>query len=356
MVGRFEFAITLAIGSLVAGMIGVAVFNPPKPETVRPVAVLEHSPRQATIKTSTRPVLSPDLLRTNAPGAVTEKITGGINVRPRGQGARAGSLHTAAALDDTFERLGYDLEAVSKGGAPVPRVFLASLPKDLDKVRQTTKRKAIFFRSVLPLVLQINEEILADRERLWDLHVHTQKGEKLAAVDRLWLIVLAERYKVKRGDMVALLARVDVVPPSLALAQAAEESGWGTSRFSRLGNAIFGEWTFAAADGLVPYEREEGKRHRVKTFKSLLHSVRAYARNLNSHRAYKEFRATRQSMRRQGQALSGHNLVDTLKRYSERGEKYIRTLRLIMEFNKLGRLDDARLSRGAEASHKASTI
>jgi Bax protein len=356
MVGRFERCSPLAAGSLVVGLIGLAVFNPPKPDTARPRAVLDGAALQATFETAAGPLLPAGLVRINAPGTAAESVIGGINVRRPSQSSQAGSLHTAEALDSTFRRLGYDLESVREGAAPVPRVFLARLPNDMADVRQATKRKAIFFRSVLPLVLQINEEILADRARLWNLHVQSQKGQKRTAVDRLWLIVLAERYKVKRGDIAALLQRVDIVPPSLALAQAAEESGWGTSRFSRQGNAIFGEWTFKGADGLIPAAREAGKFHRVKVFKSLLHSVRAYARNLNSHRAYREYRKMRQAMRRDGQPVGGRKLVDTLKRYSERGEKYIQTLRSIMVVNKLYRLDDARLSGGTEAGRKAPVI
>jgi len=360
MVGKFERAIPLVAGSLVVGMIGLAVFDPPKKDTARPKAVLELPEMLDSFETAAGPALPAGLVRINAPGTVAESMTDGITVKRRTKPVQAGSLHTAEALDSTFERIGYDLKSISESGAPVPRVFLASLPKDMGEIRETAKRKAIFFRTVLPLVLQANDEIRADRERLWHLQALTKKGQKLPAVDRLWLIVMSERYKVKRGDIDGLLARVDVVPPSLALAQAAEESGWGTSRFSRLGNAIFGEWTFSAAagDGIVPKEREAGKTHRVKVFKSLLHSVRAYARNLNTHRAYREFRKGRLAMRRDGAPISGRKLVDTLRRYSERGEEYVKTLRSIMVVNKLGRLDDARLSTGAQAqaSNNVSAI
>ncbi len=358
MVGRFEKAIPLAAGSLVAGLVGLAVFDPPKPDTARPMAVLAPLQSEVTFETAAGPAqaVPPGLLRVNAPGKMIESVIDAIDVGRAGFAGRARNLHTVDALHDTFERMDYDLDAVTADGLPVPRVFLASLPTDLADVREAQKRKGVFFRAVLPLVLQVNEEIAADRKRLWRLHAQLKHGNKIAAVDRLWLIVLSERYKVKRGDMRALLKRVDVVPPSLALAQAAEESGWGTSRFSRLGNAIFGEWTFDKESGLLPREREDGKRHRVKAFKSLLHSVRAYARNLNSHRAYREFRAARGDLRRNGAPLSGRKLVDTLKRYSERGLDYVKTLRSIMAVNKLGPLDEARLSRSAHAGRDAPAI
>ena len=347
MLGRFERAIPLVAGSLVIGMVTLAVFSPPELRTSRPSAVLANHASQFFLEPGQ--ALPDGLIRVNTPGNVTEGIVEGIILQPTGQ-------HSANALDEAFDRLGYNLDAISNEGAFVPRIFLASLPKDLNKVRRTEKRKAIFFRSVLPLVLQANEEIIFDRKRLLRLHTQIQKGQKLDAVDRLWLIVLSERYKVQRGEIEALIARVDIVPPSLALAQAAEESGWGTSRFSRVGNAIFGEWTFSTSDSVIPRQRDKGKRHRIKVFKSLLHSVRAYVRNLNSHRAYREFRIKRHTQRRQGTVIRGGALVDTLTRYSERGEKYVKSLRDIMVGNKLERLDEARLGQGAQASRAASKI
>lgn len=365
MVGRFEKTIPLAAGSLVAGLIGLAVFDPPKPDTAIPHAILSDPARlaaleSATFETAAGPTLSQNmvagLMRVNAPGETVESVIDAVHVGRALSAGRAPSLHTADALHDTFERLDYDLEAVTRDDKPVPRVFLASLPGDLADVREPEKRKTVFFRTLLPLVLHANEEIAAHRQRLWQLHARLKRGQKLAAVDRLWLIVMSERYRVDRGDIDALLKRVDVVPPSLALAQAAEESGWGTSRFSRQGNAIFGQWTFDENDGLVPRKREEGKNHRVKAFDSLLQSVRAYARNLNTHRAYREFRKLRAQMRRDGTQIGGRKLVDTLKRYSERGADYVKTLRSIMAVNKLTRLDDARLRQGARTGVDASAI
>ena len=228
---------------------------------------------------------------------------------------------------------------------PVPRLFLASLPSDMSAISQATERKAIFFKTVLPLILQVNDEIWADRQRLRDLDPRATNGRYLPAVDRLWLIVLAERYKVKRDNLKELLKRVDIMPTSMALAQAAEESGWGTSRFSREGNAIFGEWTFSDSEGLVPLKHESGKTHKVRAFRSLLDSVRSYARNLNTHRAYRKLRTLRQKMRGDGTPIRGRQLIETLTSYSERGEDYVRDLRAIMSINNLDGLDAAKLSQ-----------
>jgi len=250
-------------------------------------------------------------------------------------------------LDGALDRgLDYDLNAVIQGDVGVPRLNLASLPDDLQSIRETAERKAVFFKSVLPLVLQVNEQIVEDRARLWDLRTQKRVGSKLNALDRLWLAGLAERYDVDRDNIGSLLRHHDVVPPSLALAQAATESAWGTSRFVREGNAIFGEWTFAADHkGIVPNQRDEDKSHRVRAFDSLLDSVQSYVDNLNKHRAYKEFRAARADMRTKGQIIDGMRLANTLYRYSERGADYVSELHAIIGGNELDMLDGARLSR-----------
>lgn len=254
---------------------------------------------------------------------------------------------TADVLNTTFSGLGYDFQSVLSGKEEVPRLFLASLPGDLSAVREVRLKKALFLQSMLPLVLQVNEEIAKDRARLLVIQAKKREGKRLSATDRLWLVSAAARYKVKTKDTASLLARMDEVPVSLALAQAASESGWGTSRFVREGNALFGEWTFSDKDhGLVPEGREEGKTHKVRAFSSLLDSVRAYVGNLNTHRAYRSFRSLRAKLRRSEAPLDGALLAGTLLSYSERGEAYVDDLRAIISANNLDRLDDARLQKG----------
>ncbi len=264
----------------------------------------------------------------------------GVRVKRR---ARIKAADTAFAFGRTFSRLGYDLESVRSGDARVPRLYYAALPPDLDSVPAVEERKALFFKTVLPLVLRANEEILRDRRRLWRIISETRLEREPSAVDRLWLRTVEERYKVRAGDFDSLMARVDVIPVSLALAQAAKESGWGTSRFARQGNAIFGQWTWSAAHGITPKEREEGKRHRVKAFRSLQDSVRDYMLNLNTHRAYRGLREERASARRAGAPVDGRRLARHLLHYSELGERYVQAIRLIIQANKLRRLDGARL-------------
>jgi Bax protein len=253
---------------------------------------------------------------------------------------------SAAKLSATFRRIGYRLEAIRQGARPVPRVFVTVMPEDMVLLDSIEHRKTVFFKSMLPLALRVNEEIGEARRRLFDLRKRSGAGRKLSTVDRLWIEDMADRYEVKSANLDDLLRRVDVIPPSLALAQAAEESGWGTSRFAQKGKAVFGQRTFNQSPGLVPAERADGKRHKVKSFAKLLDGVRSYARNLNTHSAYREFRKMRAALReRNGEetAIDGLALAGTMLRYSERGAEYVRTIKIIIRTNELGQFDKARL-------------
>jgi len=250
---------------------------------------------------------------------------------------------TAADLDDKFAQAGFRLEDI-KGGADVPRLTLVSLPRDLSGLRSVKARKSLFIRGMLPLVLQANEAVRKDRQRLLKLMA---RGAALGATDQTWVAELAERYGIEKLEGKARLKelkrRVDIVPPSMALAQAAEESGWGTSRFAVEANAVFGQWTYKKGQGIVPAKRDEGKRHEVKAFEGLRHSIAAYIGNLNTHWAYVDFRIAREQARRQGGRLTGSALLPTLKRYSQRGEAYLKTIGTIMRVNGLSAYDRARL-------------
>lgn len=343
MIRLFERIALFTAGGLVSGLVASAVLFPPEKTTARPKAVLASLDRVKEVNPQAwvKAVLPTQrFLPIKARGS--ETLLAGVNVRALGDHKPA-PLNSAENLDRTFTEMGYDLESVRSGDQQVPRVFLASMPYDLADLREVNHKKALFFKTVLPLILQVNDEISADRKRLWGLQVDLKKGQKLAAADRLWLMVMAERYKTKRGDIAEMIKRTDIIPVSLALAQAAEESGWGTSRFAREGNAMFGQWTTKDGDGIVPENRDAGKSHKVKAFKSLLHSARAYARNLNTHRAYRKMRTLRQQLRKKGAPIKGQVLVETLTSYSERGEAYVKGLRAIISVNKLKRLDQAEL-------------
>ncbi len=308
----------IAAGGLVVAGVMVSVIAPPAGVTRAPVAHLE----------------SGDLIDVSALPVISVESTELSHLKPETNGLTVAEMRQVLA---------YDLDLI-RDGASVPRVFLASMPSALADVQETAVKKALFYKSVLPLVLQVNDEILANRARLVRLNAELSSGAEPSAVDRLWLSMMSERFGVSRNDTEALLKNVDVVPPSLALAQAATESGWGTSRFTREGNALFGQWTFAEGN-LVPTDRGDGKEHMIKRFEALIDSVRAYARNLNSHRAYREYREMRATLRAKDKPLDGRVLAGTLHRYSELGVEYVNAIRAMISHNSLSRFDDARLAR-----------
>ncbi len=320
---RFEHGAVVFIAALMVVLVGITISDPPAQATSAPKAGLR-------LSVSLPIPLKRTLLDRGAVLSLDPAI----------------ARETARALADTFAGLGYDLDSVLSGDGRVPRVFFASLPPDMADIPEVGVRKAIFFKTVLPLILQVNEEILVERKRVWDLGYRMRLGQHLDAIDRLWLAGRFERYGVAPGDIDGLLGRMDVIPPSLALAQSAEESGWGTSRFVREGNALFGQWVFSDNRHMTPAQREEGMTHRIKAFGALIGSVRAYVANLNTHRAYTAFRRDRAAMRASGRPVDGMVLAGRLTRYSERGAGYVKTIRSIISVNRLSRLDDARLHDG----------
>ncbi|MDG4718564.1 MULTISPECIES: glucosaminidase domain-containing protein [Thalassospira] len=240
-----------------------------------------------------------------------------------------------AALNQYFKSIGYDLSDVTE----VPRVYIKRVPKGLGELASVDERKMLFLRIMLPLAMRVNEEIITRRDRLMAIQAKGISGTPVSAADQQWVEQLMKRYRVTDGGMTALLERIDVIPASLILAQSAEESGWGTSRFVRTGNALFGQWAWGDDEGIVPEDREEGKTHVIKAFGSLMDSVRAYARNINSHPAYQDLRQRRASMRTEGQLINGWDLAETLTKYSERGPEYVDSLHAIMRANGLNELD-----------------
>jgi Bax protein len=267
-----------------------------------------------------------------------------------GKPAAVMTVGSTEKLSDMFSDLGYHLDRVRGRDDVVPRVFLASLPRDLKRARSVDTRKRVFLKAILPLVLKVNESILLERGRLLALRQRAEAGRELTPAARIWLEDLARRYGVETLDFDELLRRVDAIPPGLALAQGAEESGWGTSRFALEGNAPFGQWTFDPDEGIVPERRDNGKSHLVRAYDHLLDGVWAYSLNLNTHPAYRGFRRMRADMRRTGRELDGYALAGTLMRYSERGKAYIESIRTIMRVNDLTPLDHARLRRAMLAN------
>ena len=251
---------------------------------------------------------------------------------------------SAAAVIARFDSVGYDLAAVRAAARPVPRIYLDALPDDLAHVSSAAAKKHLFVQAVLPVVLQVNEELAAARGRAERLVDRIMWTGALAPADREWLLATAERYGTAPFDVLSLLKRLDGVPPSLALAQAVMESGWGTSRFALEGNALFGQYTYKSMTGMVPKRRDADSRHRVRRHGNLLAAVRAYVHNLNTHPAYEDFRSRRAHLRRAGSPVAGYDLAGELHHYSERRAAYVGAIRRIIRQNRLGDFDGARLS------------
>jgi uncharacterized FlgJ-related protein len=254
-----------------------------------------------------------------------------------------------------FDRLGYTQKAWQSGIREIPRVYLADVPdtwrdrsaKDLS----LEDKKSLFFRVIAPIVLRINELILEDRVRANELTERLAQGQSVTPDDQVWLTKLAVKYKVlestseqlDRNAFAELLMRVDIIPPSLALAQAATESGWGTSRFAEQGNALFGQWAWGK--GLKPTEQRTSEfgDQRIAAFGSTAQAAYSYALNINTGRAYRDFRLKRAVLRRQKQRISGPVLAETLLHYSERGQRYVDDLKALIRENRLDEVDDAYL-------------
>jgi Bax protein len=252
---------------------------------------------------------------------------------------------TVDQLESRFERHNYTLETVRADQAEVPRIVPQTVPSDLKEIQQVDRKKQVFLQMVLPLVLMVNERLTEQRDRLQELSAMINRGEAPAPTQQAWLDEMYASYKVDAGEIGALIKRVDVVPPSLALAQAAIESGWGTSRFAREGNALFGQWVWGDdAKGIVPEGRESGKTHKVRAFDTPLEAVAAYIKNLNTHRAYRKLRTMRSDLRDQGAGINGLTLAGGLEAYSEKGMAYVKLVRGIISANELRPLDRARLA------------
>ena len=250
-------------------------------------------------------------------------------------------INTVEQLRDRFSAASFELWAVRNGKQSVPRLFADTLPADLKLVSEVSELKQTFFRTLLPLILKVNEEILADRVKLELLQSTLLAGQEINDVQSKWLYNLSKSYDVTPDNITELLNRVDAVSPALALAQAAQESGWGRSRFAIKGNALFGQRTWDKGFGMVP-KRRSGK-YEVKSFPSLIDSVRSYARNLNIHPAYRDFRLLRADMRVKNLVLNPYHLVGTLQAYSEHRDVYVQTIRKILRADRLEELETTQL-------------
>ncbi|MDG1997331.1 MAG: glucosaminidase domain-containing protein, partial [Emcibacteraceae bacterium] len=232
----------------------------------------------------------------------------------------------------------YNLDEVRKGYTDVPELFFETIPKELPTISNANERKEIFISVILPLILKVNDDIVADRELLSEIMFTREYSGDFNEADRVWLQEKMKRYRIQGFDIPALYARMNIIPPSLAITQAAIETGWGTSRFATEANALYGQWTWDEDKGMVPLKREAGKTHSIKVFKDLMSAVRGYALNLNTHPAYEDFRSERGRFENP-EDINVNDLLITLIFYSELGFEYIDRLNGIIRVNKLKQFD-----------------
>ena len=230
------------------------------------------------------------------------------------------------------------LKLLKREPAPEP------LP-DFESYTNVKEKKEAFFSYILPFVEEENRDILAERERIEKLHSRFSRGKRISRRNRKWLNKIGEEYDLASVEkpteefLSQLLERVDVIPPSLALAQAANESGWGTSRFAKEGRNLFGIWCYTPGCGIVPRRRVSGATHEVKSYESVGGCVEDYISNLNSNAAYSQLRSIRAGLRSEGEKISGQRLDNGLVKYSSRGYAYVSDIQSMIRVNKLQNLD-----------------
>ena len=243
----------------------------------------------------------------------------------------------ASTIKQLFEDTDYKLKDVREKKLVKP-VALTLLPAEIKMIESSKQRKEFFIQIILPLILQENNNIKLDRKRLFNIINKSNNSD----LEKKWLNKKYKQYGVVSKDLSILKIRMDEIPVSLAIAQAAKETGWGTSRFAQEGNALFGQWTWSG-EGLKPKDSDRNEGHKVMKFNVLQASVRAYQRNLNTHSSYKSLRKTRAELRDKGKPLDSLVLVNYLNEYAETGEKYVEVLKKIIIQNNLKDFDDAKL-------------
>ena len=245
---------------------------------------------------------------------------------------------SAETINQLFKDTNYTLDSVRKTKIVKP-IRLSLLPSEIKKIENTKKKKNLFIQIILPLILEENNRIKLDRKKLFTILNKNMNSDS----EKKWLKSKFQQYGVINNDLSTLKVRMDIVPVSLAIAQAAKETGWGTSRFAIEGNALFGQWTWSG-EGIKPAGVDpEDSKHKVMKFKVLKASVRAYQRNLNTHGSYRQFRSTRANMRDNDEDLDSLLLADYLDKYAATGKEYTKIIKQIIKQNNLQDFDKVKL-------------
>jgi len=244
---------------------------------------------------------------------------------------------SASTIEELFKSTNYSLSDVRKNKLVKP-ISLTLLPAEIKQIENVKKRKDLFIQIILPLVIKENNFIKLDRKKLFSILNKSQNTIN----ENNWLNSKFKQYGVVNKNLSTLKIRMDEIPVSMAIAQAAKETGWGTSRFAQEGNALFGQWTWSG-EGIKPAGADDDSTHKVMKFKILQASVKAYQRNLNTHSTYRDFRSARAKLRDQGKKLNSIDLTKHLDKYAETGKEYVRILQQIIRQNNLEDFDDAKL-------------
>ena len=245
---------------------------------------------------------------------------------------------SASTIEQLFEDTKYNLKSVKETKLVNIGNSIDHLPNEMKKIESVKKRKNLFIQIVLPLIIEENTKIRLDRKKLFAI-LNKNNNSK---TDKEWLLKKFKQYGVNKNDLSTLKIRMDEIPVSLAIAQAAKETGWGTSRFAQEGNALFGQWTWSG-EGIKPAGADSNSKHKVAKFKVLKASVKAYQRNLNTHSGYKNFRKERAIQRDNQGKLNSLELVKHLDKYAETGVEYTKILKQIIQQNSLTDFDDVKI-------------
>ena len=244
---------------------------------------------------------------------------------------------SAKTIEQLFKDTNYNLKDVREKKLVKP-VSLSLLPEEMRMIENTKERKELFIQIILPLIIKENNSIKMDRKKLFKVLNKSNNTKK----EKKWLAQKFKQYGVSNKDFSTLKIRMDEIPTSLAIAQAAKETGWGTSRFALEGNALFGQWTWSG-EGIKPAGAEVDSTHKVMKFKVLQASVKAYHRNLNTHSSYRMFRSVRAELREEDKELDSMILSKYLDKYAATGKEYVKILQQIIRQNNLIDFDDAKL-------------
>ncbi len=237
-----------------------------------------------------------------------------------------------------FERYNFTIESFINNSYENLVVF-SSLPEDFLELEPARLKKSLFIKTILPIIFLENERVLAERKKILEWWTETDGEQIKREFWPDWLKKISQKYSFDGENMGNLLMRTDIVPISLALSQAAIESGWGSSRYAREGNAIFGQYTYDPETGLIPADRAEEKKFLIKKFLTLSDSVESYIKNLNTHDAYSDFRKLRKDLRMNGENISGDRLSEKLLNYSERRDLYILDIKEVIKINNFLKFD-----------------